>query len=248
MAQSLKIFVGTAGWNIRREHQPLFDPGASHLARYATRLSGVEINTSFYRPHRSTTYAKWAASVPAGFRFAVKIPRAITHEARLAGTDDALKKFLSECTALDDKMGPLLIQLPPSLQFDSVVATAFLSTFRAQTDAAAVLEPRHASWFTTECETLLCKFMIARAAVDPPPAAIRNAADPGGDRATVYFRLHGSPRIYYSYYPDPYLRALAKRLRAEQRAGSQVWCIFDNTALGHATDNALALEAILTHR
>jgi uncharacterized protein YecE (DUF72 family) len=248
MAQSPPIFIGTAGWAIRREYQHLFEPGASHLARYAARFNGVEINSSFYRPHRPATYAKWAASVPAGFRFAVKIPRAITHDARLVGSEDALEKFLSECMALGGRLGPLLIQLPPSLTFDRAVAGAFFAALRARTDMAAVLEPRHPSWFSEPCATLLRKFRIARAAVDPVPAGVECAAEPGGDRSTVYFRLHGSPRIYYSDYSDAYLQTLATRLRAAQHAGSQAWCIFDNTALGHATNNARTLQTILSQR
>ena len=236
MTQSPGIFVGTAGWAIRREHQHLYDPGPSHLARYATQFSGVEINSSFYRPHRAATYTKWATAVPAGFRFAVKMPRAITHDARLSGVEDALQKFLSECTALGDRLGPLLIQLPPSLIFDSATATRILTALRAMSGATAILEPRHPSWFGARCE-----------AVDPVPAGAESAADPGGDTSVIYFRLHGAPKIYYSGYSDIYLRALAARLRAGRRAGSQVWCIFDNTALGHATDNARTLQDILEH-
>ena len=242
------IFVGTAGWSIRREHQDLFGAGPSHLARYATRFCGVEINSSFYRPHRPATYAKWAAGVPDGFRFAVKLPRAITHEARLVGVGNGLAKFLSECTALGEKLGALLIQLPPSLKFENRAATEFLTTLRAQTDTVAVLEPRHPSWFAPKGDALLREFRVARAAVDPEPAGVEIASDPGGDPSIIYFRLHGSPKIYYSDYNDAHLRALAKRLRAARQAGSEVWCIFDNTALGHATQNGRALQAILKLR
>jgi uncharacterized protein YecE (DUF72 family) len=247
MAREHAITVGTAGWSLRREHQHLFESGQTHLAGYATRLSGVEINSSFYRPHRPATYAKWAASMPPGFRFAVKVPRAITHEARLVGVEGLLAKFLSECSALDDKLGPLLIQLPPSLKFDAAIAGDFFTQLRAQTTSAAVIEPRHPGWFTEEAEALFHAFRIARVAVDPAPKNVSrdSASEPGGDRAVVYVRLHGSPRIYYSDYARDALAAVATRLRAEQRAGSDVWCIFDNTALGHATENALALNALL---
>ena len=78
------VYVGTAGWSLPREAQPHFPAEGTHLTRYAARLPAAEINSSFYRPHRPATYAKWAASVPPGFRFAVKVPRVITHERRLA--------------------------------------------------------------------------------------------------------------------------------------------------------------------
>jgi uncharacterized protein YecE (DUF72 family) len=125
MAHKPSIIIGTAGWSLRREHQHLFDVGAVHLARYAMRLRGVEINSSFYRPHRPATYAKWAASTPSDFHFAVKVPRAITHDARLVNVEEHLAKFLSECSALGDKLGLLLIQLPPSLKFDPSIAADF---------------------------------------------------------------------------------------------------------------------------
>lgn len=247
MQQKHAITVGTAGWSLRREDQHLFEAGPAHLVRYSTRFSGVEINSCFYRPHRSTTYAKWASITPPGFRFAVKVPRTITHEARLVGAGALLEKFLSECTALGNKLALLLIQLPPSLKFELAITEDFFTQLRMQTSSAAVVEPRHPSWFTDEVDRLLCKFRVARAAVDPAPKKVskENASEPGGDRALAYFRLHGSPRIYYSDYADDYLAALATRLRSMRRAGANVWCIFDNTALGHAVENALTLSALL---
>src|ERR1700761_9369383 len=101
-----ELFIGTAGWAIRREHAEAFESGPSHLARYATLFNSVEINSSFYRPHRPATYEKWAASVPDHFRFAVKMPRTITHESRLSGAEDLLNKFLREASALGKKLGP----------------------------------------------------------------------------------------------------------------------------------------------
>lgn len=247
MAREHTITIGTADWSLRREHQHLFESGPAHLARYATRFSGVEINSSFYRPHRSATYAKWAAITPPHFRFALKVPRTITHDARLVGIGPLLEKFLSECTALGNKLGPLLIQLPPSLKFEAAIAEDFFAQLRMQTSSATVIEPRHPGWFTDEVDRVLRKFRIARAAVDPAPKNVpkENASEPGGDPALAYFRLHGSPRIYYSDYADDYLAALATRLRSMRRAGANVWCIFDNTALGHAVENALTLSALL---
>ena len=241
------IFIGTAGWTIRRDHQDAFASGASHLARYAARLGGVEINSSFYRPHKPATYAKWAASVPPQFRFAVKIPRSITHEARLRDSADLLERFLGECTALGDRLGPLLIQLPPSLSFDAAVAKDFLAGLRKQFAGLAALEPRHESWFTPPAEKLLVRYAVARIAADPIPAKISKpvAAHPGGGPALVYYRLHGSPRVYYSDYGRDRLQAIAGQLLAHRKRGAIVWCIFDNTALGHATRNALDLIAMI---
>jgi uncharacterized protein YecE (DUF72 family) len=241
------IFIGTAGWAIRREQQVLFASGANLLARYSALLNGVEINTSFYRPHRPTTYAKWASIVPPGFRFAVKMPRTITHDARLVGAEEPLERFLGECAALGDALGPILIQLPPSLHFDSAIASAFFKMLRARFGGLVALEPRHESWFASGAEKLLVKFEIARVAADPIPSKVADVAAslPGGWRGLAYYRLHGSPKIYYSNYEMDRLRALARDLREQAKAGRIVWCIFDNTALGHATQNAVDLKSML---
>ena len=107
------IRVGCAGWGVPKEHAERFPEAGSHLERYARRFPAVEINSSFYCPHRPATYARWAASVPPGFRFAVKVPREITHLRRLADPEEPLHRFLAECGALEEALGPLLVQIPP---------------------------------------------------------------------------------------------------------------------------------------
>jgi uncharacterized protein YecE (DUF72 family) len=220
--------IGTAGWAIRREHRDDFPGEGSHLTRYAARLGAVEINSSFYRPHRPATYAKWARETPDGFSFSVKMPRTITHEARLADTGEKLVRFLGECGALGEKLGCILIQLPPSLAFKR---TDFFHRLRSLHAGPAALEPRHKSWFTQEADAILKRHRIARVVADPPIGPFA----PGGFKGFEYWRLHGSPKIYYSSYDSAFLAGLAKRL------GSDAWVIFDNTALGHATANALEL-------
>lgn len=239
-----KIYVGTAGWSIPRAEQSRFPPGQSLLARYAKALPAVEINSTFYRPHRASTFERWAASVPRAFRFSVKIPREITHDQRLAGSAKLLKVFLADLAPLGTRLGCLLVQLPPSLAFDTRVARAFFTTLRKQFDGGVALEPRHASWFGDSANRLLTKFKVARVAADPPRA--KGDGEPGGWPGLVYFRLHGSPRIYYSSYEDDYLDALAGRLQELRRARIPTWCIFDNTTLGAATSNALSLSERLT--
>ena len=238
-----RCLVGCAGWTRPRDVQPAFSPEGTHLERYAARFSAVEINSSFHRPHRPTTYARWAASVPPGFRFCAKLPKTITHELRLVDAENALATFLSEAGGLGAALACLLIQLPPSLGFDAPAADAFFAALRARTETLAVCEPRHRSWFTAEADALLARWKTARVAADP--ARVPEAAEPGGWRELAYYRLHGSPRIYYSAYDAEYLDALAARIRADLDAGRQVWCIFDNTAAGAAAQNALDLMARL---
>ncbi|ACS38977.1 DUF72 domain-containing protein [Methylorubrum extorquens] len=230
--------VGTAGWNVPRAYADRFPQTGSHLERYAQRFNAVEINTSFYRPHRVATYERWAAAVPERFRFAVKVPRTITHERRLENVDEPLARFFDEIAGLGLKLGPLLLQLPPSLPFQSGTSGEFLQRFRRTFSGSIVCEPRHPSSFTPSVNTLLADLLIARVAVDPAP--VPQAGEPGGWRGLTYHRLHGSPRIYYSAYRPDVLDALAERLAAEAKDGLPNWCIFDNTAEFAATSDALS--------
>ena len=233
------IRVGTAGWGIPAQHAGEFPGAGSHLERYAQRLPAVEINSSFYRPHRPATYERWARSVPEGFRFAVKLPREITHARRLVGTAGPLTRFLSDASALGDKLGPLLVQLPPSLSFAESVAAAFFGALRAHFGGQVACEPRHPTWFADGAAVLLRHFEVARVAADP--ARVPRAAEPGGWPGLVYYRLHGSPEMYYSAYGPEYLGTLAEAIAAVVSRAGAVWCIFDNTARGEAARNALDL-------
>jgi uncharacterized protein YecE (DUF72 family) len=233
------LWVGTAGWSLPRADQHRFPGEGSHLERYARVLNAAEINSTFHRPHRASTFERWAESVPRSFRFSVKLPRSITHDRRLAGTSKLLEAFLVDIQPLAANVGCLLVQLPPSLEFDPRVAAAFFGAARKRFEGPIALEPRHASWFMEKPEALLASHGITRVIADPlrSPAG----AEPGGWTGMAYFRLHGSPRVYYSSYAESFLQTLAERLLALQRARIPVWCIFDNTTLGAGTANALDL-------
>lgn len=235
--------VGCAGWSIPSRHAQLFGDGGSHLARYATRFSITEINSTFYRAHRPQTFERWAREVPAGFRFSVKLPRAITHDARLRGVGDGLSAFFDQVAGLERKLGGVLVQLPPSLKFDARMASTFFAMLRRRTAVPVACEPRHASWFEGPANELWRRYRIARVAADP--ARLPAAAEPGGDAgAWSYWRWHGSPRTYYSQYDGGALAELAERLRAHGRVRSPAWCILDNTAGGHAMADAASLQAL----
>jgi uncharacterized protein YecE (DUF72 family) len=240
-----KSWIGCAGWSLPRAEQAHFPAAGSHLERYASGFDAVEINSSFHRPHRPATYARWSAAVPASFRFAVKVPKTITHGLRLRQAGDLLETFLAEANGLGDKLGCLLVQLPPSLDFEPATVAGFFAELRSLSPISIGLacEPRHPSWFTPEAEDLLQELGVARVAADP--ARVPEAAEPGGWQGLSYYRLHGSPKMYYSAYPEEYLDVLAARLRADAAAGRSVWCIFDNTTLGAATRNALDLRSRL---
>ncbi len=238
-----RVFVGTAGWSIPREHAERAPGSGSHLERYARVLPAAEIDSSFYRSHRRETYERWRASVPSAFRFAVKFPKTISHVARLEGTREALEAFLDETSGLGRARGPLLLQLPPSLRYEARAAHRFFALLRRRYSGPVVCEPRHPSWFEPEVEAALTRARVARVAADPPVVA--GGLEPGGWPRLVYYRLHGSPRMYYSSYAEAFLVDLAERLQVAARRAT-VWCIFDNTAAGAALGNALRLWELMT--
>lgn len=232
--------IGTAGWSIPRVSAESFPGEGPHLARYARALSCAEINSSFYRPPLPGTWKRWATTVPAGFLFSVKAPKAITHEAALAPATGLLEDFLTGANLLGDKLGPILFQLPPKQVFDPTIAHGFFKYLRTQYRGPAALEPRHATWFTPEVSALLADHQVARVAADP--ARVPEAALPGGWPGLRYYRLHGSPRIYYSPYEHDYLTSLS----AGCKAHPNTWVILDNTASGAAAANALSLAQMTT--
>ena len=246
MTLCANVRVGTAGWTLPRAHAHRFPAEGSHLQRYCGALACAEVNSSFHKPHRRSTWERWAQSTPDDFRFAVKMPKRITHEAKLVNAGALLLSFFDETGGLHSKLGPVLVQLPPKLAFDEGVVREFLGTLRELHSGAVAFEPRHASWFTGQADRLLRDYEAARVAADPPKGSAL-AAKPGGSTTLRYRRLHGAPRTYYSEYDDSFLIALAAELKGEalEHPQAESWVIFDNTALGHAAANALRLRELL---
>lgn len=236
----MTIRIGSAGWTVPRDIAASFPAEGTSLERYAARFNCAEINSSFHRPHRLSTWERWRDSVPDDFRFAAKLPKTITHQAKLVDCGGLLGEFLDQVHGLGPNLGVLLVQLPPKLEFDAVSARAFFADLAERTPAAIACEPRNASWFTTEADSMLAELKIARVAADP--ALSPEAARPGGWRGLSYRRLHGSPLIYRSSYADriaDYSRQITVDPAPER------WCMFDNTASSAATVDALALAAAL---
>ncbi len=222
-------------------------PGeGTHLERYAALFRAVEINSSFYRPHRRTTYVRWAASVPENFRFAVKLPKSITHERRLQDCSDLVSRYAEEVDGLGPKRGPVLVQLPPSFVFPGQVAEDFFARLIAVLGGLVACEPRHPSWFTPEADAMLAQQRVARVAADPAPA--EGAGQAGGWGGLAYLRLHGAPRTYWSAYGEAAVSRHASEAKALAADGAETWVIYDNTAAGAAAEDALGLQAQLRLR
>ena len=178
--------------------------------------------------------------MPDDFRFSVKLPKTITHQAKLSGCTDLIETFVEQAHALGDKLAIILVQLPPKLSLDEALARRFFADLHDRTSARLACEPRNASWFTNDADALLAYLQVARVAADPALSAV--AAQPGGWRGLSYWRLHGSPVMYRSSYSDR-IGAYADKVLSSAAGEREAWCIFDNTASSAAAGDALALAA-----
>jgi uncharacterized protein YecE (DUF72 family) len=241
MGERTRIRVGLAGWSNPPAKRPERDADQTHLSYYAGHFSCVEINSSFYRPHQSDTYARWRDETPAQFRFSVKMPRSVTHESSLKRCAAEVARFYEDIAALQPKLTAVLVQLPPSLEFSRRSVRTFFSSVPRLRGTKVVCEPRHRSWFTGAADDTLRDAGVSRVAADP--ARCSGAEVPGGARRFAYFRWHGAPRLYYSKYSERQLAAFAAMVRRAKAA--ETWCVFDNTARHAAWGDALEFVAAL---
>lgn len=233
------LHIGTAGWQLPKDLPTRME--GSTLERYAEHFNAVEVNSTHYKHHMQRTFQRWAASVPTDFRFAVKMHRDVTHVERLTRIGP-VQEFLQEVSALGDRLGPVLVQLPPKLAWSDVHGDV-LEAMREVYDGPVVLEPRHPSWADGPVLRRLQQARISVAAADPP--LIVPTLQPLGDPAMSYFRLHGNPRMYWSAYDRDALHAVAEQVKQLVESKRQVWVMFDNTAGGAAAPNALQLGRML---
>ncbi|SMC09668.1 DUF72 domain-containing protein [Nitratiruptor tergarcus] len=231
-------YIGTAGWSIPKVYAHLFPSEGTHLERYAKKFTITEINRTFYRLPRASTLQKWSEQTPPSFKFSAKLNRSFTHFHKLQSTQ-GLEEHIETLKNLGSKFFALLVQLPPSLEFNENVAKSFFEKLREIFSGYIALEARHESW--KKSDKLLKELQIARVASDPPKFVFDS--EPGGYEEFAYFRLHGSPKIYYSEYTKGFLQNLADRVKALRATDKVV--IFDNTASGAAIKNALELKKLL---
>jgi len=236
------IRVGTSGWHYPHWRGPFYPRELAPerwLPWYAERFPAVEVNSTFYRMPEPATAAAWAAQTPAGFRFAVKANRLITHRKKLKGAAILLEDFLRGIAPLGHRLGPLLFQLPPRWRFNPQRLAAFLERLPAGLQCA--FEFRDPSWHRDACYRMLerhgAAFCIHDLAGATAPLAVT--------APLVYVRLHGPDGPYAGSYAVPTLRAWARRASEWARAGHEVWIFFDNDERGHAPRNAETLLRLL---
>jgi len=227
--------VATAAWSIPKKIAHEFGQQGSGLTKYASVFGGVEVNSTFYRRHKASTFARWAESVPDGFHFALKVPKEITHVRAMTDIANPFKAFLDDIAPLGDKRGPLLCQLPPSLAFDTDKLETAFGAMRKADQGQIVIEVRHKSWASAEALHLLKAYAIDRVLADPAPVW------PADDFSVPprYLRLHGKPKVYFTSYTPEEIGFFSRLL------ASDGWCVFDNTASGAAIENAVAMQELI---
>ena len=238
--------IGTSGWVYRHWRGVFYPwplPSGQWLHHYATRFDTVELNNSFYRLPSEGAFRKWAEVAPAGFTYAVKASRYITHMKKLSGVEEALPRFLERSRLLGHHLGPLLYQLPPFWACNADRLGAFLDLLPR--DVRHVFEFRHASWLNEAVFSLLEAHGAALCIVSLPefPCLLRVTAP------FVYIRLHGAEAKYGSCYTERELEWWAEQILGFLQDGKDVYAYFNNDACGYAVQNALRLrELVQAHR
>jgi uncharacterized protein YecE (DUF72 family) len=234
-----RAYIGTSGWSYASWKTHFYSgvPRKRWLVHAASQFTALEVNGSFYSQIRPETYAAWAAQVPAGFRFAVKGHRFITHYKQLRDVGESVERVLDQASPLGDKLAVVVWQLPASRRVDLARLDEFLAVLARNSQVRHALEVRHRSWFTDEVAARLTAARVANCLSDAPDFPLW----PAVTTDLVYVRLHGHTRKYASSYSHASLRRWAASVHTWLGEGRDVHVYFDNDAEGHAVTNARTL-------
>jgi len=236
------IHVGCSGWVYRHWRGTFYPEGLPQkrwFEHYATQFDTVEINASFYRLPLASTFEGWREKAPPGFRYALKVNRFITHMKKLLDCEAEVDRFIALARPLQDKLGPLLYQLPPSLHRDLPRLDTFLG--RLPGDLMHVVEFRHASWYDEEVLALLDGHNVGFVVHD-----LRGLVSPRWASGNLaYVRFHGTSGRYHGLYGKEVLAEWADWCRSQRDVGRSVWCYFNNDIHGHALEDARDLKEML---
>jgi uncharacterized protein YecE (DUF72 family) len=237
-----QIHVGCSGWVYKHWRGIFYPEGLPQkrwFERYAEEFDTVEINASFYRVPLPSTFDAWRQKAPDGFRYAVKVNRFITHLKKLAGVDEALNEFVGLARRLEQTLGPLLYQLPPSLKLDLDRLENFLKI--VPKNLSNVFEFRNTSWYVPETYALLDRYGASFCVHDMPGSKTeRIAVGP-----IAYVRFHGGEGKYWGRYSDEGLLSWTDWILEQSRLGRDVWCYFNNDVHGHAIEDARTLKSMI---
>jgi uncharacterized protein YecE (DUF72 family) len=234
-----ELWIGTSGWHYKHwvgTFYPPRTPGSRMLEYYFGRFDTVELNNTFYCLPKRPALECWRDSTPAGFRFAAKGSRFLTHMKKLKDPEQGLEKFFHAIDVLEPKLGPILFQLPPNWQLDFDRLQHFLHVLPAEHQYA--FEFRNPSWDVPEVYTLLGRHNAAYCIFEL--AGVHSPIQVTADFA--YVRLHGPGGKYQGSYSDEVLSVWAKRIAEWRRQPRAVYVYFDNDDSGYAAQNALRLK------
>lgn len=237
-----EIHIGTSGWSYKHWKNIFYPEGlkpTEWLKFYAQHFNITELNTSFYHLPLLTTTKAWAKKVPAGFMFCPKMSRYLTHMKKLNEPEESFVQFFEVFAPLKRKLGPVLIQLPPSLHFHADKAAHLYKLCKKQyAYYKFAMEIRHASWLEKESLDLMKQyniaFVIAQSGTRFPYAEIVTAQH-------IYIRFHGPQQLYASAYTDEQLANFAALFKQWKNNGHSVWAFFNNDVFGYAVKNAKRL-------
>jgi uncharacterized protein YecE (DUF72 family) len=234
--------IGTSGWSYRHWRGVFYPQGlkqADELAFYAGRFASVEVNGTFYRLIAAETFRKWCEQTPAGFVFACKGSRYLTHMKRLKEQGQGVRRLFERLDALEERLGPVVFQLPDRFKPDLERLAGFIDALpRAHRYAFEFRDP---AWFEPGVLALLAQRNAALCLYEfaGRTAPFELTAD------FVYIRLHGPGAAYQGSYDDATLAGWAERIRGWAGQGRDVYCYFDNDERGFAPHNAARLEELL---
>jgi uncharacterized protein YecE (DUF72 family) len=240
-----RVRVGTSGWEYRHwvgTFYPRDLPRERRLEFYAEHFDTVELNNSFYRLPEADDFGAWARRVPDGFAFAVKASRYLTHLRRLREPREPLDRLWSRARRLDDRLGPMLYQLPPRWRPNYDRLAAFLAAIPPDREQA--IEIRDRRWYGRQLNALLTDAEVGLCLHDMAGSAPR----PERVGPLVYVRFHGSGARYGGAYSPQRLTAWAERMARWAHEGWPVWAYFNNDIGGHAVRDADRLRSLLRRR
>lgn len=243
-----RAYIGTSGWNYKHWADGVFYPPKlsqrEWLSFYSQHFRAVEVNSTFYHLLKKPVFEKWRLTVPDDFSFVIKASRYITHLKRLTEPESATAKFLENISALGEKLGPVLVQLPPSLTYDRGRVQNFLHVILNQKiipHLRIALEVRHASWLNDDAFEILRQNSVALCFADWPGLNV----DSPVTADFIYLRRHGPGAAYASDYSTEMLKKDAYIIAEWNDKGMDVFVFFNNDIGGYAIKNALQLQEFL---
>jgi uncharacterized protein YecE (DUF72 family) len=240
------LHIGTSGWSYQH-WSGIFYPAHikpdKYLEYYITKFGCVELNSSFYHLPLKATVAGWIRRTPEPFRFCPKLSRYITHQLKLVNIEEPMKNYFDVFEAMKNRLGPVLIQLPPGLQFDKFLTGDFFYLIKElYKPYRFAIEIRHKSWINDNFFDLLVQNGIAFTIAD---SGKRYPYHEAATADLIYLRFHGHEKLYASDYSESELQYYAAKTVGWLNEGKEVWAFFNNDYNGFAVKNAARMRELV---